>query len=295
MLKVLRRDGCKVHEDYKRVYLIGATNEDGGVLSGKYSDDPFVYTKIGLSQNPLERVESIRYQSQKYHTQKEPKEVSVMGESLAWKPDNFVLLGYTDPLPFAASVETMAQKVLRDAYLARESSDIKVIGMKDWYRPTCIWMAAFAIFEAISSCYKDLSVKTPTITWTIPKQFPNIGTGITSINREYLPLLKKYKRVTKKYKVDYKHVMVNSCYGTDTLTLPFHKWLLEYKPEVCREDRVRMLDGVRMALYTNMPEAERYTHSEDPKGREGVDLFFGEFKNNTPDAFWDSLGAVVKV
>ena len=298
MLRIIRRDTCETHKDHKRVYLIGATNENGDMFSAADSDDPYVYTKIGLSQNPVERLKGVEQQSKKYHKYGKEKTVSIFGEEVRWMPANFVLLGYTEPLPFAASVETMAQKILEDACISKEASETKIIGMKDWYSPNSIWMAAFAIFEAVDACYRDLGVNARSIKWTIPKTFPDIGSARCSIDQEYLPFLKKFKKYAKKGKVDYRHVMENSCSSLERLPLAFNWWLKETRPWISVDERARLLHGARtvVCMREQMPGIkEHHMCVEDEKVAEGMNLFLEEFKNDTKSKVWSRLNSAIEI
>lgn len=298
MLRIIRRDTCETHKDHKRVYLIGATNENGEMFSAQDSNDPYVYVKIGLSQNPVERLKGVEQQSKKYHTYGKEKTVGIFGEEVRWMPANFVLLGYTEPLPFAASVETMAQNILEDAYISKEALETKIVGMKDWYSPNSIWMAAFAVFEAIDACYRDLGINARPIKWTIPKTFPDIGSARYSIDQEYLPFLKKFKKYAKKCKVDYRGVMENSCPSPERLPLAFNWWLKETRPHLSVDERARLLHGARtvVCMREQMPEIkEHYLYFEDEKVTEGMELFLGEFKNDTKSKVWNRLDSLIKI
>lgn len=282
MYRVLRNNVCKTHKDHKRVYLMGATNR-----GYKHNDpsDPMLYTKIGLSQNPIERLVTVESQSvSKYYSKR--KEVKTQSGEEVWFPENFTLLGYTDPLPFAASVETMAHKILCDVYKRREALDAKVHGLKDWYRPTHVWCAAFSIFEAINRCYKELGVvKHPDIKWTVPKDFPNAGNSIISIKEDYLPNLKKYKKV----RLGYGQIMENFVESYEVPTWSFNRWLLEKRPDVSMDDRAVMLEAVRIVINTPFTTSgKNHIYFENKSMQKAVSLFFEEFKKDKE--FIASLG-----
>ena len=270
MYTILRNDVCKTHPNHKRVYLIGATNP---YCDQNIPEDPMVYTKIGLSQNPVERLPQL----ESSYTKR--KEVKFENSTMMWKPQNFTLMGYTNPIPFAASVETMAQKMLVDLYKDIEALDISIKGLKDWFRPTSTYHAAFCIFEAIKQCYEDSGLKkVPTIKWTIPTKFPHAGNSIITIRDEYLHYLNNFK----KRNIDLTHFMYNSSHEGPWDWFPFNAWLKQ--KNISMETRRRYLDGVTkfQLAVENFPRVKKhYFYFEDSIAQEGVRIYNEEFLNDT--------------
>ena len=263
MYKIVRKDKCIKDKDYKRVYLMGAVNE-GDPSNTIRPEDPMLYTKIGLSQNPIERLSTVPAMYKKR------KLVTIFGQEQRWMPRNFSLLGYTEPLPFAASVETMAHDILTSVYKDREALDVKVLGLKDWYRPTEVWVAVFSIFAAIQQCYKDLQRSPNTlIKWTVPTLFPNAGNSIISIEDDYLHTIKGLKKHSKKIK--YENYMNDYCHqGKHRQEVYlFNKWIQFREPDLSMKIRRHMLDTLEMFLeirtsgatdiHLYIPGAEEFT------------------------------------
>lgn len=271
MYTILRNDICKTDPNHKRVYLVGATNEfcDQGM-----PEDPMVYTKIGLSQNPIERLPQL----QSSYTDKH-KEITMGASTMLWFPRNFTLMGYTSPLPFAASVETMAQKMLVELYKDIEALDVNIKGLKDWYRPTNTYHAAFCIFEAIKQCYKDSGVKkVPTIKWTIPTKFPLAGNSIITIRDEYLHYLNNFK----KKNLDLTHFMYNSCGEPTQFWFPFNAWLKQKNIDM--NTRRKYLQGATRFVQTieMSPQTKSFGfYFGDKVEEEGVRVYNEEFLKDT--------------
>ena len=262
MYKIVRQDKCIKDKNHKRVYLMGAVND--GDHHAIFSEDPMLYTKIGLSQNPVERLSTVPAMYKKR------KLVTILGQEQRWMPRNFSLLGYTEPLPFAASVETMAHDILTSVYKDREAIDVKVLGLKDWYRPTEVWVAVFSIFAAIQQCYKDLQRSSDTlIKWTVPTLFPNAGKSIISIEDDYLHTIKGLKKHSKKIK--YENYMNDYCHQSKHRqeVYLFNKWMQCRDPELSMEIRRFMLNTLERFLeirtsgatdiHLYIPGAEEFT------------------------------------
>jgi hypothetical protein len=267
MYKILRNDICKTHPQYKRAYLFGAVNRGDSYFE---EPDPLMYQKIGLSQNPIERLPQVEESYNK------PKTVKICDETVSWIPNNFTLLGYSDPLPFAASVETIAQQMLVDLYKDTEAIDVRVEGLKDWFRPTHAYHGAFCIFEAIKQCYKDSGLKKiPVIRWTIPTSFPKAGNLIHTIDGDYLHYVNNFK----KKDINLTDFMYNTVNPNMPYLFPFNKWLRDVKKFDIKTRNKHLQAVVMFKEKSKMfpSTKEHFMYFADKNAEEGIRVYHQEF------------------